>query len=87
MTLVIVFVFLIQILVAKHKHTKLKQKRCQNDASLWRYGNSKITFCLIQREIISKIKGFGLQFRLFIMQFLNFLVVFTSFDVHGYHLT
>ena len=51
------------------------------------YGISKITVCLIQREIILKIKRFGLRFRSFKMRFLKFLVVFLSSDGHGYHLT
>ena len=51
-------------------------------------GNSKITLCLIQREVISKIKGFGLQFHPFERRFLmKYFVVFSSFDVHGYYLT
>ena len=76
-----VFVLLIRVLVVIHKHTKLKQKQCQNDVRLWRYGSSKITFCFTQREVILKIEGFGLQFRSFTMQFLKVLVVFSSFDV------
>ena len=78
---------LLCVLIIIHKCTKLKQKRCQNDVRLWRNGSSKITIRLIQREIISKIKDFGLRFRPFKMRFLIFLVVFLSFDVHGYHLT
>ena len=47
------------------------------------YVSFKVTICLIQRDVISKIKGFGLRYRLFKMRFLKFLVVFPwlSFNV------
>ena len=45
------------------------------------------SLCLIQREVISNIIGFGMQFHSFKRRFLKFLVVFSSSDVHGYHLT
>ena len=83
----IAFVFLFCVPMTIHKHTKLERKQRQNDARLWRYESSKITICLIQREVISKIKGFGLRFRPFKMRVLNFLVVFLSFDVNGYRVT
>ena len=70
-----------------HKHNKLEQKRCQNDVKLWKNGCSKSNICLIQREVISKIKGFGLQCRSFEIGFLKRLAVFSSSYVHGYHLT
>ena len=47
------FYFLMHVVIIVHKNSQLKQKRCQNDEWLWRYGSSKIVINLIQREIIS----------------------------------
>ena len=47
------FLFFFRAIFVIHKHNKLKQKRCQNDARLRRIGVSSIVICLIQREVIS----------------------------------
>ena len=60
-----IYVLMVCVLVVIHKHTKIQQERCQNNVRFCRYGSFKIVICLIQREVISKIKGFGLQFRFF----------------------
>ena len=49
----LMFYFLMHVVIIVHKKSQLKQKRCQNDMRLWRYGSSKIVINLIQREIIS----------------------------------
>ena len=41
------------VVIILHKNSQLKQKRCQDDERLWRYGSSKIIINLIHRELIS----------------------------------
>ena len=42
-----------RVVIIVHKNSQLKQKRCQNDERLWRYGSSKIVINLFQKETIS----------------------------------
>ena len=58
------------VVIIVHKNSQLKQKPCQNDERLWRYGSSKIVINLIQREIISEIEDFWLLSRSFNKRFL-----------------
>ena len=49
----LLFSFLMHVVIIVHENSQLKEKQCQNDERLWRYGSSKIVINLIQREIIS----------------------------------
>ena len=40
----------------------LRTNQVSNNVRLWRYGSSKITICLIQRGVISKIKVLDCNF-------------------------
>ena len=76
------------VVIIVHKNSQLKQKRCQNDERLWRYGSSKIIINLIQREIISKSKTLGCFLVHLISRFCFFKVVFCLFvDVSDSRLT
>ena len=68
-------------------HTRhIRKYMCRNNIRLWRYGSSKITICLIQREVISKIKVLNCNFDHLKCVF-EVYSFFLSFNVHDYHLT